>query len=257
MHEIHVAPLMGLREPFCALSHLFGAIVFALLTPRLVKAGDGQRLAQAGLSIFASASVLTLTVSTLYHTTWPGPTRDFLLRADVAVIFLMIAGSTTPVHLILFRGAWRWAPLILSWMVALVGVGVHLAAGRSSPGTWGTLVFLAFGWGALISAIKVWRRFGWHMIRRPALAGLSYTIGAIVLIGHWPTILPGVIGPHELWHVAVLCALSWQWIFMFELLERLRQIRTLKTTGHILKIVPPSPTAGFEKTGGPQRKRAA
>lgn len=256
MHPIHVAPLLGLREPFCALSHLFGAIVFALLTRRLIRSGDGTRAATAGLWVLAITTVQTLTVSAFYHAAWPGPLREFLLRADVAVIFLMIAGSTTPVHLILFRGVWRWLPVTLSWTAALLGMGYQLTARQSSPGTWGTLVFLAFGWCGLLSAIKVSRRLGWRSVRRPAVAGLSYTAGAIVLISHWPTILPGVIGPHELWHVAVLCALSLQWAFMFKLMERLARGRAKKAAAaaNTLQMVPPSRTAGFEE---PPLRRAA
>jgi len=224
MHAIQVAPLLGLREPFSALTHFFGAVVFLILAVRLVGWGKRRPLWSAGLAVLAWTTIQTLLVSSLYHASWPGPLRTFLLRADVAGIFCLIAASITPVHLILFRGPWRWCPLVFSWTAAILGVSYQLFAAPATSGGWtGTLLFLAFGWANVISAVKVWRVLGWRMIQGPVLAGLCYTLGAIVLLQHKLTILPGVIGPHELWHIAVLCALSLQWMFLFEMLEQVRK----------------------------------
>lgn len=65
-----------------------------------------------------------------------------------------------------------------------------------------------FGWGCGITAYVLWRRFGWDFIQPAIFAGLAYTVGAIVLVSHSPTLVTGVIGPHELWHVAVLSGLG-------------------------------------------------
>ncbi len=243
MHEITVAPLLFLREPFCALSHLFGAVVFVILTGRLIRAGDRKSRSRIGLAVLALTTVQTLVVSSLYHAQWPGPWRQFLLRADVANIFCLIAGSITPVHLILFRGTWRWLPLALSWSAALCGATNQLLFSTGGPGITGTLLMLALGWSNAITAYKVFRRCGWKFVQKPVLAGLCYTVGAVILVKHSLVLLPAVIGPHEIWHVAVLCALSLQWMFLFDLLAMLRKKKLMiapppEMTTPVLLFVP-------------------
>lgn len=217
MHEIHVIPWLGLREPFNVLSHLLGAGVFAVLAFRLVPRGKGHPGGRLGLGLMAYTSVQTLLLSALYHMCWPGPLRDTLLAADVAGIFLLIAGCMTPVHLILFTGRWRWIPLVLAWTVALGGAGGKLAAAHVQAGGSNTGFFLLFGWAGVITAVKLSRQHGWKFLRPAVLAGLSYTLGAILLMLHWPVVAPGVIGPHELWHLAVLCGLGLHWRFVFQI----------------------------------------
>jgi hypothetical protein len=102
--DIAVFPLPGCREPLSSLSHMLGAFVFAAMAILLIRRGRGDWVRTTSLVVMAASSVLLLLLSSAYHLTWPGPVRDFLLRADVAGIFLLIAGSMTPVHAILFSG---------------------------------------------------------------------------------------------------------------------------------------------------------
>lgn len=211
---IDVFPWLGFREPFNSFSHLIGALVFAFLAFRLIRLGRGDWIRTASLLVLAVASVMMLLVSGIYHLHWPGPTRDLLLRMDVAVVFLLIAASMTPVHAILFEGAARWAPLVLIWTVAFSGVAWRMALTESSPGTLGVIVFLLFGWSSVIISAVLLHRFGWAFMQPAVYSGLAYTVGAICLMFHRPTIVPGLIGPHELWHVAVLCGIGLQWYFV-------------------------------------------
>ncbi|MFN0198631.1 MAG: hemolysin III family protein [Planctomycetaceae bacterium] len=220
MHDIHVLPGFGLREPFSVLSHLLGVGVFLVLAVRLVRRGEGNGIRRAGLAIMAYTSIQALLISSLYHAFWPGPMRDLLLRADVAGIFLMMAGCVTPVHLILFTGLWRWVPLMVAWGFALLGAWLKFSVYQGSPGFAGMVIFLVYGWAGAVTALEVWRRYGWTCIRKAVFGGLVYTAGAIVLMLHAPTLVDGVIGPHELWHLAVLCGLSFHWQFIFQIANR-------------------------------------
>jgi channel protein (hemolysin III family) len=147
---------------------------------------------------------------------WPGPSRDLLLRLDVAGIFLVIAGSITPVHVILFDGVERWAPLGVAWLAAIGGMFLRMRYFESLPAGAGTAIFLVFGWCGAVTAFVLWRRYGWKFVRLAIMAGVSYTVGAIVLLLHRPMIIGGVVGPHELWHMAVLAALGMHWRFVFQ-----------------------------------------
>jgi channel protein (hemolysin III family) len=120
------------------------------------------------------------------------------------------------VHAILFRGFNRWAPLLLAWSAAATGITLRTIFSKSLPRGVGTAIFLLLGWGGLISCILLWRRYGFSFVKPLLWGGVAYTLGAIVLGLNWPTLIPSVVGAHELWHVAVLLGLGLHWKFVFE-----------------------------------------
>ena len=213
---IAVFPLPGCREPLSSVSHMLGAAVFTAMAILLIRRGRGDWVRTTSLGVMAASSVLLLLLSSAYHLTWPGPTREFLLRADVAGIFLLIAGSMTPIHAILFTGPSRWLALIFIWTIAVVGILLRMIYHEFVTDAVGVSIFLLCGWGSLITAIVLWRRYGWKFMKPAVLAGASYTLGAIVLLLHGPTLVHGIMGPHELWHLAVLGGLSMHWKFVFQ-----------------------------------------
>lgn len=214
MHPLHTYPLPGFREPLCSVSHLFGAAAFAVLAWAFIRRGRGDWGRTLCLGAMAGSSILLLLTSALYHMCWPGPFRDIMNRVDVSAVFLLIAGSLTPVYGILFRGFARSIPLALIWSVTVLGILSRVFSPQSSIGPEGVALFLAFGWGNIIVTAVIWRRFGWDFIKPGILAGMSFTLGALVLMLHAPTIWHGVIGPHELWHAAVLSGMGFHWRFV-------------------------------------------
>ncbi len=232
--SIDVLPWLGCREPFSSLSHLIGAAVFAGLAYDLVRRGRGDWIRVASLSVFAVCSVQLLLLSGTYHLFWPGPMREFLLRMDVACVFLLIAGSMTPVHAILFTGFARWGALLLVWTVAITGIVWRILFCSNTPGPEGITFFLLFGWGSAVTAFVLWRRCGWRFIRPAVLSGLAYTLGAIGLVLHRPILVPGLIGPHETWHVAVLCGLAFHWRFVSRFATGTVPIRSRRAPGQTI-----------------------
>ena len=216
MREIEVFSLPCFREPMSSLTHLLGAVVFSALAVVLVRRGRGDWCRTASLMVMALSTVQLLVLSGTYHMFWPGPLRQFMVRADVSGVFLLIAGSLTPVHVILFRGVARWGPLVLVWTVAIIGIILRMVFFDSVSGEAGIAIFLLFGWGAAITAAVLFQRYGWAFVRAGVLAGLAYTAGAIVLALHRPTLVTGLVGPHELWHLAVLTGLGLHWRFVFQ-----------------------------------------
>jgi len=214
--DIAAFPLPFCREPMSAISHMLGALVFAVMAILLIRRGRGDWVRTSSLVVMAVSSVLLLILSSAYHLTWPGPTRDFLLRADVAGIFLLIAGSMTPIHAILFTGRARWIALVGIWTIAVIGILFRMIFHAWISDAVGVSIFLLCGWGSLATAIVLWRRLGWTFIKPAVFAGASYTLGAIVLLFHGPTIIHGIMGPHELWHIAVLSGLAMHWRFVFQ-----------------------------------------
>ena len=209
--------LPGFYEPFSALSHLLGALAFSVLAVLLVRRGQGDARRVLFLSIFAATSILLLSMSGVFHMLEEGSTgRNVLGRLDKAAIFALIAGTHTPVQGLFFRGVARWGVLGLMWLVAATGITMFSVFYDSLPRGLGTTVYLVMGWIAGVAGIVVWRRQGTSRVWLLILGGVVYSVGAIFLGLEWPTIWPGTLGPHELWHVAVLTAMGLHWKFVFE-----------------------------------------
>ena len=206
----------GFYEPFSAISHLLGALVFSILSVRLLRRGRGDWRRVAAFSVFAFSSVFLLSMSGVFHMLEEGSTaRAVLGRLDHAGIFALIAGTHTPIQALFFRGFARWGVLILMWLIAATGITLFSVFYQDLPRGLGVSVYLIMGWIAGGAGIVVWRRAGTASIRLLVLGGLVYSIGAILLGLGWPTIVPGLFGHHDLWHVAVLTALALHWRFYF------------------------------------------
>ena len=213
---IETYAIPGFSDPFSSLTHLLGAAVFACLTPFLLLKGRGDRGRVASLSVFAFSTVLLLALSGTYHLLSPGTRgRAVLQRLDHAAIFVLIAGTFTPLHCILFRGAWRWATLPILWASAGAGVTLKSVFFGDTPEWLGLLFYLGMGWLGVVSGSELWRRHGARFIRPLVLGGVAYTIGADLEFLRWPVAVAGVIGPHELFHVMVLVGAGFHWRFVW------------------------------------------
>jgi channel protein (hemolysin III family) len=202
-------------EPLSALLHLAGAIVFARLGISLVRQGRGDLQRSMSLAVFVFSGVLLLSVSGTYHLSTPnGEFRDVLRRLDHAAIFVLIAGSFTPVHAILFRGPWRWGMLAGIWALALAGLTVKTLYFATIPEGFGLAMYLGLGWLGLASWVAIVRRFGFRFARLVLWGALAYTLGALTDYLRWPVPMPGLVGSHELFHLAVLAGLSFHWMFI-------------------------------------------
>ena len=191
--------------------------MFAVLAVVLIRRARGDARRVFALVIFAITSVLLLSMSGVFHMLEDGTTgRHVLGRLDQAAIFALIAGTHTPIQVLFFRGFARWGVLLLMWLIAATGITLFSVYYHSLPHGLGTGVYLAMGWIAGVAGLIVWRREGTLSMHLLILGGLVYSLGAILLGLEWPTLWPGIFGPHELWHVAVLTALALHWRFFFE-----------------------------------------
>lgn len=215
MEHIQAYSIPGFREPFSCLTHLVAAPVFAVLGYFLVRRGHGCWVRTGSLAIMVLSSVFLLSMSAVYHLLDQGAARQVMRQLDVAGVFALIAGTITPVHAILFRGVSRWAPLLLIWSAAIMGIVLRSISPYGLSEGVGAGLFLLMGWSGLVSFIILWRRYGFSFVAPLLWGGVAYTLGVGVLGLQWPTLIPGVIGPHELWHVAVLLGLSLHWKFVF------------------------------------------
>ncbi len=213
-----VFAIVGFSDPVSSLTHLSGALVFSVLGMVLLRRGRGDRGRVTSLSVFAFSCVLLLSMSGVYHLLSPGTAaREVLKRLDHAAIFLLIAGSFTPVHIILFRGGWRWGMLAGIWGAALTGLVLKTVYFDTMPEWLGMLMYLGLGWMGVISALHISRRYGLRTIQLILWGALAYTAGAVVEFARWPVLLPGIVEPHEIFHLAVLAGISCIWVFVLRI----------------------------------------
>ena len=85
----------------------------------------------------------------------------------------------------------------------------------SLPQTLLLVLYLGMGWIGLFGGTALWRRHGYSFIAPIFWGGVAYSVGAIMEFLRWPTLIAGVIQPHEVFHVAVLIGLALHWSFIY------------------------------------------
>ncbi len=213
-----IVTIPGFNEPFSSLSHYLGGLVFAVLGAVLIARGRGDRLRVAALTLYVLTLLFMLSMSGTFHLVRRGTmTHDVIGRLDYASIFLLIAGSFTPPHAILFRGWGRWGAIALIWSIAVVGVTFKTIFFEQFTHGISVAIYIAMGWIGAFGGVVAWRRYGFEFVK-PLFAGaLAYTIGALFeVMGTYLTLWPGVIESHEIWHVAVLLGAAFHWAFIYQ-----------------------------------------
>jgi channel protein (hemolysin III family) len=209
----------GFSDPFSSLSHIIGTAVFLVYGIKLTYLASFKRAWAIAVAVFVCSGVFLLSMSGVFHLLeHQGTSRAVLQRLDHAGIFALIAGTFTPVHIILFTGFWRWGFLILIWTLAIAGITLKSIYFHELAEWVGLVAYLGLGWLGILSAYMTHRLHGIRIIRPLLYGALAYTAGAGLEFMRTPVVISGVIGPHELFHIAVLAGLAWHWQFIRNLL---------------------------------------
>lgn len=206
-----------IREPVNGLTHLIGAVLaligtIFLLVPAIRSGNTIQILAFA---IYGASLIALYTASGLYHSlrlSEPG-TRT-LRRLDHTMIYILIAGSYTPICLIPLRGVWGWSLLGVIWGLALAGLFVSLFY-LNKPRWLTAGIYILMGWLAVVAFIPLLRQVPPAGIFLMVLGGVIYTGGAVIYALKRPNIKPGIFGFHELWHLFVMAGSAAHFMMMY------------------------------------------
>jgi hemolysin III len=193
----HLKPLLrGWSHALAAVGALALTIVFCWLSRN-----DVPRL--LSLLIYGLSMIELYTVSATYHIgRWSVGTRHVLRAVDHANIFVLIAGTYTPLCFNLLTGWVRVAILVTIWALALTGIGLAVINERLPR--WGNAsLYVGMGWGALpvLPALVGVMHWGVALM---VLGGLLYTIGAVVYARKRPNPSPRIFGYHEVFHLFVI-----------------------------------------------------
>jgi hemolysin III len=170
----------------------------------ILAASDGRARVSAAIYAFAVSALLG--TSALYHrVTWRPSVRRWMRRLDHSMIFVLIAGTYTPVALLALSGTLSRAILIVVWAGALGGV-IFKLLWIDAPKWVFAVVYIALGWVSAAVFGELPATIGWLGVAGLAAGGLLYTLGAVVYASGWPDPSPRVFGYHEVFHVLVVAA---------------------------------------------------
>ncbi|RJX21652.1 MAG: hemolysin III family protein [Desulforudis sp.] len=198
--------LLKLKDPVSGLTHLAGALLsvvaLVLLVCLAVRIGTAWHV--VAFAIFGASLILLYTASSLYHLL-PLSERGnrVLRRLDHIMIFLLIAGTYTPVCLIPLRGGWGWSLLVSVWTLALAGVVLKLFW-LQAPRWLSTGIYLFMGWLIVVAFWPLIQTVPPGGVIWMAVGGLFYTVGAVIYGLKRPNLIPGVFGFHEIFHLFVI-----------------------------------------------------
>ena len=204
-----------LREPISGLIHLFSAVLALIGLVLLVIVGRGDSPRVFSLVVYGLSLVTLFTASTVYHLVRnPAADTSKLRKFDHAAIYVLIAGTYTPICLNFFSGFLQWGFLAFIWAFALAGVLVKLFVIKAPR--WVTAgIYLVMGWMALLVIKPMLDTIPVGGLLWMLAGGLLYTFGAVIYITKKLDLVPGVFGFHEVWHVFVSLAALCHFIMIY------------------------------------------
>lgn len=207
------------KDPMSALTHFIGFLavipIFILLIQRAKVEASAMHV--IGFTVFGISLLMLYGASTIYHTLHLPPEKtNILRRIDHMMIFVLIAGTYTPVCLISLRGKWGWTLLICIWAFALFGLLLKLFW-MDAPRWLSTLIYVVMGWLAVIAFVPLERAVSWKGIGLLLAGGIAYTVGAVIYGLKKPNLaFLKSFGFHEIFHVLVMIGSGIHILFMFQ-----------------------------------------
>ena len=207
---------LTIREPGSAITHFIACLMASIAAlPLILKASSGTTT--MALAIFAVSMILLYGASTLYHSVnVSAKALGIFRRIDHMMIFVLIAGSYTPVCLIILGGSLGYSLLALVWGFAIVGMLINIVW-ITCPKWFSSAIYIAMGWICLLVFGTLWNTlphaaFGWLLA-----GGIIYTIGGVIYALKLSVFnsLHKYFGSHEIFHLFVMGGSICHFIFMY------------------------------------------
>lgn len=195
-----------IREPVNGLTHGLGAVLSVVgLSLMLYSAIDrGSLMHIVAFSMFGSSMVLLYSSSALYHSLHVGEKAIRLLKKlDHSMIYVLIAGSYTPICLIVLDESWKWIVFISIWTIAAGGI-LKKIFWIDAPKWLSLLLYLGMGWMGVLLFPTLFDKLPLAFLLWIITGGLAYSVGAVIYGIEKPDPLPGWFGHHEIWHLFVM-----------------------------------------------------
>ena len=190
--------LRGVSHQWAFLAALVAGVALVVNAP--------SRRALAAAAVYAVALAGMFGASALYHRIdWRPRVSRWMRRLDHSMIFVMIAGTYTPIALLLLDGSFSRIVLGVLWGGAILGLVLKLVW-IGAPSWLAALIYVTLGWIGMATLPQLVRLGGVGAVTLLAAGGVLYTVGAVVYARRRPDPKPAVFGYHEVFHVLVIAA---------------------------------------------------
>lgn len=213
--------LLHPKDPGSAITHFIGMVAVAVaMIPLLVHTvnhSSHQKLSAFSMLIFSVSMLLLYAASTSYHTFhFTRHINQLLKKCDHMMIFIMIAGSYTPVCLIVLKNPSGYLMCATVWIMALVGIVIK-GLWINCPKWFSSLIYIGMGWTCVFSIAQIIAKLPSMAFALLLAGGIFYTIGGVIYALKLP-IFNGKhknFGSHEIFHVFVLLGSLCHYIMMY------------------------------------------
>lgn len=202
------------KEPFNTWSHAAGVLLGVPGLVALLLLADGDPKRTAAFAVYGASVIILYLASSLYHGLHLSPVwEERFRRFDHIAIFLLIAGSYTPVCLIALDGTLGWSVFAAMWVIAVAGILLKMFTPFLPA--WATAaIYLGMGWFGSVALLPLTEVVPADGIAWLVGCGVAYTIGGIIYALERPDPWPRVFGHHEIFHVFVLGGTIAHFVFL-------------------------------------------
>lgn len=195
---------LGMKEPVNTITHfatliasIFGLIFLVIKTrnntPKLIT-----------MTVYGVSIILLYGASSVYHWVRTTPRKSLILKKlDHIAIYLLIAGSYTPVFFYGLTGTWKWTMLTAVWVLALTGILLKIWFFQI-PRYVSTVFYITLGWIALVPFLQLFGNLPVGAVYLMFMGGVAYTIGAVIYATKCFNLFPNRFGFHEIFHLFVM-----------------------------------------------------
>ena len=191
-------------NPVRGFLHGSAAVVSAAGMALLITRSTPDRVRVLSMTVFGLSLIGLYTASALYHSIpWREKWKQRMQRVDHSMIFVLVAGTYTPIAVNVLDGAWRTVTLAVVWGAAAVGIAQKIAFPKV-PSWFSIALQTTMGWFAIIPFLELVEALSNGAIALMVAGGLSYTIGLVLLATERPQLFPRVFSHHEVFHILVV-----------------------------------------------------
>ncbi len=219
----HIAPAIRIKDPISALTHFMGFVAaftsgFFMVDHYIDHGADGVSITSA--IIFIISMLLLYAASTTYHTAvLPFKMELILKKIDHLMIFVLIAGSYTPICLTILRDSGGKILLAAVWGVALLGM-VFKLFWVTCPKWLSSVIYVCMGWLCVFAFPQILTRMDFHGFLFLLSGGIVYTVGSVIYAMKFKRLneISPYFGSHEIFHIFVLLGNALQFVTIYKYL---------------------------------------
>ena len=206
------------RDPISGLTHLIGAFLSLIGMIILIKLSifNGNSWALFASLVFGISLILLYTASSTYHIAKASEkVINVLRRIDHSMIYILIAGTYTPICLLALKGKLGLTLFIIIWALAFTGIIFNMCW-FNCPRKLSTLFYIIMGWLVIFFIVPIIKAISINGFMWLLMGGIFYTVGGVIYALKWPKIHSKYFGFHEIFHIFVMLGSFCHFYLMFK-----------------------------------------